>query len=51
MKQGVNLLNYLFDKKRMTNKKIKNYEVITNEDSDVSDERAKVENLAYHVII
>jgi hypothetical protein len=48
MKQGVNLINYVMDKKRKT-KKTKNYEIIVNEDSDVSEERAKVMNLSYRV--
>lgn len=42
-KQGINLFDYYFNRKRMDKVK-KNYDRIVNEDSDVSDERARVSN-------
>ena len=44
LKQGINLLTLLFEKHRYTSV-TNNFDVIVNEDSDVSDERARIMNL------
>ena len=48
-KNGINLLEYVFDKKRMS-KVNRNNQVIINEDSDVSEERSKIVNTDSDVI-
>ena len=47
-KQGINLFNYLRGEKKLNNVK-KNYDVIINEDTDVSDERVRVMNSDFDV--
>lgn len=49
LKNGINLLEYVFDKKRMS-KVNRNNQVIINEDSDVSEERSKIVNTDSDVI-
>jgi hypothetical protein len=49
-KNGINLLEYVFDKKRIS-KVNRNNQVIINEDSDVSEERSKIVNTDSDVIL
>lgn len=44
LKQGVNLLNYIFDRKRLQIKVNQNFDIIPDEDFDVNEERIRISN-------